>query len=354
MSFNLIDLVKDQLSEQVMGQLGGVMGGSADQNSSAIGSAIPGLLSSLTNSGASSSGAEALLGAVNNQDDGILDNLSGLLGGSGQSSMMDAGSGILSSLLGGGGIGGLISSVAGFSGLGKGPAKSLLGLLAPVIFSVVKRKLLGGGGGGLDVGSLMGMLNGQKDNVAAAMPSGFEMIASKSSAADPTPAVTRPVSDAAPQTAPNTAPAPEGKSLMGKLLPLALVIGGLLFAYNFFMKGGADKVDVTKDVVSGNMDVGKELTGVMGSVTDSLGGITDVESAKAALPQLDETTGKLGGLVGLMDKLPEAAKGPVSEIVSSGLPQIQGIIDKISAIPGVGPIIKPAVDGLMEKLALFQ
>ncbi len=351
MSFNLIDLVKDQLSEQVMGQLGGVLGGAADQNSSAISSAIPGLLSTLTSSGASSTGAEALLGAISNQDDGILDNLSGLFGGSGQSSMMGAGSGILGSLLGGGGIGTLASAIAGFSGLGKGPAKSLLGLLAPVIFSVVKRKLMGGGGR-LDVGSLMGMLNGQKDNIAAAMPSGFNLNAS-GSADDVAPAVTRPASNAAPQPASNSAP--EGKSFLGKLLPIALVIGGLFLAYNFFTKGGIDKaVDIAKDTVPGNMDLGKELTGVMGSVTDSLGGITDVASAEAAIPQLDETTSKLGGLAGLMEKLPEAARAPISGIISNGLPQIQGLIDKISAIPGVGPIIKPAVDGLMEKLALFQ
>ena len=348
MSFNLIDLVKDQLGEQVMGQLGGVLGGGAEQNSSAISSAIPGLLSSLTSSGVSSSGAEALLGAVNNQDDGILDNLTDMLGGSGQSSMMDAGSGMLSTLLGGGGIGALVSAIAGFSGLGKGPAKSLLGLLAPVIISVVKRKLMGSGGGGLDVGSLMGMLNGQKDNIAAAMPSGFNLDAS--GGAEVVTPVTRPASSA---TASNTAP--EGKSFLGKLLPIALVIGGLFFAYNFFTKGGIDKaVDMAKDTVPGNMDLGEQLTGVMGSATDSLGGITDVKSAEAAVLQLDETTSKLGGLVGLMDKLPEAARAPISGIVSNGLPQIQGLIDKVSAIPGVGPIIKPAVDGLMEKLASFQ
>jgi hypothetical protein len=246
-------------------------------------------------------------------------------------------------------MGSLVSAIAGFSGLGKGPAKSLLGLLAPVIISVVKRKLMGGGGG-MDVGSLMGMLNGQKDNVAAAMPSGFNLNAF-SSADDVAPAATRPASS----TASNTTPAPKEKSFLGKLLPLALVIGGLFFAYNFFMKGGADKaVDVAKDAIPENMDLGKELTGAMGSVTDSLGGITDAESAKAAIPKLGETASQLGGLAGMMDKLPEAARGPISGIVSTGLPQIQGLIDKVSAIPGVGPIIKPAVDGLMEKLAMFQ
>ena len=344
MSFNLIDLVKDQLSDQVMGQLGGVLGGSADQNSSAISSAIPGLLSGLLGAGSSSAGADSILGAINDQDDSILDNLGGLLSGSGQSSMMNAGSSILGSLLGGGGVGSLISAVAGFSGLGKGPAKGLLGLLAPIIFGVIKRKLLGGGG--LNVGSLMGMLNGQKDNISASMPAGFEDQLNASGFADNfTSNVT--------ETAQNVAN--EGKSLLGRLLPIALIVGALLLAYNMFFKGGMDDaVDATKEAVSANMNVGEELTGVMGSVTSSLGGITDVESAEAALPGLNDATTKLGSLAGLLDKLPEAARGPVMNIVSEGLPQIQGLIDKISAIPGVGPIIKPIADGLLEKLALFQ
>ncbi len=341
MSFNLIDLVKDQLSDQVMGQLGGVLGGSADQNSSAISSALPGLLSSLTNaSGASDAGATALLGAINDQDDSILDNLGGLLSGSGQSSMMNAGSSILGSLLGGGGIGSLISAVAGFSGLGKGPAKGLMGLLAPIIFGVIKRKLLGGGG--LNIGSLMGMLNGQKDNVAAAMPSGFDQHFN-------TAGITESVTGAAQNVA------NEGKSLLGRLLPIALIVGALLFAYNMFFKGGMnDAADATKEAVSANMNVGEQVTGVMGSVTDSLGGITDVESAEAALPQLGEAANKLGSLAGLMEKLPEAARGPVMQIVSNGLPQITALIDKLSAMPLVGPIIKKSTDGLLQQLALFK
>ncbi len=345
MSFNLIDLVKDQLSDQVMGQLSGVLGGSTDQNSSAISSAIPALLSGLMNSGSSDAGATALLGAINDQDDSILDNLGGLLSGSGQSSMMNAGSSILGSLLGGGGIGNLIGAVAGFSGLGKGPAKGLLGLLAPVIFGVIKRKLLGGGG--LNVSSLMGMFNSQKDNIAAAMPAGFDQHLNVSG-------ITENVTNAAQNVA------NEGKSVLGRLLPIALIVAALLFSYNMFFKGSIDKAaDATKETVSANMDVnpdqiGKNLTSVMSSVTGSLGGITDVESAEAALPQLGEAATKLGSLAGLINKLPEAARGPILEIVSSTLPQIQGLIDKLTAMPLVGPIIQKSTDGLLEQLALFK
>ena len=35
MSFNIIDLVKDQISDQMMGQIGGLVGGDSAQTSSA-------------------------------------------------------------------------------------------------------------------------------------------------------------------------------------------------------------------------------------------------------------------------------------------------------------------------------
>jgi hypothetical protein len=98
----------------------------------------------------------------------------------------------------------------------------------------------------------------------------------------------------------------------------------------------------------------EELSVILGSVTNSLGSITDVASAQQAIPQLSVATSKLGGLASIVDTLPEAAKLPVQQIISSGIPQIQGILDKVAAIPGVGPIIKPVADGLLQKLALFQ
>ncbi len=343
MSFNITDLIKDQLSDQVTGQLGSLLGGSDTQNGSAIASAIPGLLSGLMNSGSSSSGADSLFNAINDQDDSILDNLGGLLGGSGQSSMMSAGSSVLGSLLGGNGLGSLVSSIAGFSGAGKGPVKSLLGLLAPIIFGVIKRKLMGGGG--FNVGSLMDMFKGQKDNIAASVPTGFQLNDFSSNATE----TVRETANTVQQSA------NEGKSLIGKLLPLALLIGAALLAYNFFMKDkGSEAVNSATTSVTQSNDIGKEVTSVFGSLTGSLGSITDVDSAKAALPQIGEATNKLGNIAGMLDKLPAAAQGPIKSAIANSITPLKALIDKVGAIPGVGAVIKPAIEGLAAKLALFQ
>ncbi len=374
MSFNLIDLIKDQLSDQVMNQVSSMLGGDANQASSAIGGAIPGLLEGLMNAGSDSTKANDMVNAINKQDDSILDNLGDLLGNSdSQSSLLSGGANVLSSLLGNNVLGTLASTIAGFSGLGKGSSKSLLGFLAPVIFSLIKRKLLGSGG--VNVGSLMDMFSGQKENVAAAMPSGFIQ---QLSASEPAP---RPTPRSKPDMAANVNNIPEptestGGSWLARLLPLALLCGVIWFAYDRFTKSeieipeGTTIPQSTTDTIINNdvevpevpavnvevptVDVKEELSVILGSVTNSLGSISDVESAQQAVPQLNAASEKIGGLVNIVSKLPVAAREPVKQVISGGLPQLQALIDKAVAIPGVGAVIKPVADGLLQKIALLE
>jgi hypothetical protein len=368
MSFNLIDLVKDQLSDQVMKSIGGVIGGNESQNNLAVNSAIPGLLSSLTNFGSSStSNADLMFKGIEKQDDGILDSLGDLLGGSGQNSLIESGGNILSSLLGGGGLASLVGSIAGFSGAGKSGTSKLLGLLAPIVFGVIKRKLMGGGG--FDVGSLMSLLTGQKSNVAAAMPSGFSLMSDTASNASA--AVENGVDRVVDTT---QAAAKEGSSFIGKLLPLALIAGAAWLGYNYFMNNKsteapavsstnveqtteqtAPAIETQAPEMSGELlDLEKNLGSAMGAVTTSLGGITDVDSAKAAIPSLTEATGQLGSLGGLFAKLPEAARGPITKIVSDNMQGIQDMVTKVASIPGVGELIKPVVEKLSAALLMFK
>ena len=364
MSFNLMDLIKDQLSDQVMGQLGNVLGGSESQNSSAISSAIPGILSGLINTGSTDEGAGSLFNTINDQDDSILDNLGDLLGGDNQGSMMEMGTKALGGLLGGGGIGNLISAVSGFSGASKSNTGSLMGLLAPIIFGVVKRKLLGGGG--FNIGSLMDMFNGQKENVVAALPFGFSDQLKSSgfdtfdmnltdkieSAADNVLDNTR---DAVENVAETTREvATEGKSMLSKLLPILILVGAALLAYNLFFKGGAETTSTSQTAPLSAESLGKEVTSTLGNLTQTFGSITDVDSAKAALPTLTTATDKLGSLAGMMEKLPEAARGPIKQIVTGGMPQLEGILNKLGAIPGVGAILKPVLESMAPKLAMFK
>jgi hypothetical protein len=92
------------------------------------------------------------------------------------------------------------------------------------------------------------------------------------------------------------------------------------------------------------------LNGVFGTTSEALSGITDLESAKNAIPSLQEAAGKLSGLKDVMARLPEAAKGPLGSIVQAGINVLQPLVDKIVAMPVVGALIKPVVTPIMEML----
>ena len=171
MSVNLVDLVLKQVGGNVPGILGSLLGESADRTQGAIAGAVPAVLGGLMGAASKGGGiADQLASAVGQQDGGMLDDLAGAFGGGNHQKIADEGGSMLTSLLGDGVVGTLVGAVGKFSGLGSGSSKSLLGMLVPIVMSVLGREQKSQG---LDAGGLMNMLMGQKDNIQAAMPSGM-------------------------------------------------------------------------------------------------------------------------------------------------------------------------------------
>ena len=106
--------------------------------------------------------------------------------------------------------------------------------------------------------------------------------------------------------------------------------------------------------VEGGSEMLTKVTELFGTATKTLGGVKDADSATAALPELGKLTEGFGGMTEMFGKLPDAAKGAVSGVFKSSLGQLQPIIDKVMAIPGVEAILKPAIDALMSKLEAFK
>ena len=416
MSFNLVDLVKGQLGGPALGQLGALLGEDNNKTEAALGAAVPGLLSGLT-SQANSDGGASLFDAVSNQDDSMLDNIGGLLTGGNNSSVMDQGSGMLSSILGNGAAGGLASAVAGLTGIGGKSSSGLMGLLMPIVLGMVKRKIFGGGGFSQNAGGLLSLLNGQKDNVQAAMPSGFQNQLQSSGFMDQMSsfggnvggAVTgaagavgnaagnaagavgdagrnaagavgnaasntagavgdagRNAAGAVGNAASNTADAAGrtasgGGGFLKKFLPIAILAAIALFALKL-CTGGKD-VDVPNASVPsvevpsvdvGGVNVGDEIGGIFGGASDAIGGITDVDSANAALPALEEVSGKADNLTGIWDQVPEAARGPMSGLVGGHMDKLTPMLDKANELPGVADVLGPVTGPLLDKLKAFM
>ncbi len=115
----------------------------------------------------------------------------------------------------------------------------------------------------------------------------------------------------------------------------------------------AEALQAAKDAMPAGVDLTKITDGLedmFGSTTEALSGITDVDSAKAALPDIQAATSSLGGMSDVIARLPAAAKGPISAVLNNGITALQPLIDKVSAIPGVGELIQPVVGPVLETL----
>jgi len=414
MSFNLVDLVKGQLGGPALGQLGALLGEDNNKTEAALGAAVPGMLSGLT-SAANADGGASLFDAVNNQDDSMLDDIGGLLTGGNSSNVMNQGSSMLSSILGNGAAGGLASAVAGLTGIGGKSSSGMMGLLMPIVLGIVKRKIFGGGGFSQNAGGLLSLLNGQKDNVQAAMPSGFQNQLQSSGFMDQISSfgggaaaavggvaagaagmasnaaggvgnaasnvaggardAAGNVVDGARDAAGNVASgarnaagnvgdaaghtAAKGGGFLRKFLPIAALIAIALLAWKFLtgnkdmdmpnVDANAPKMEMPS-VDVGGVNVGDEIGSIFSGATSAVSGITDADSATAAVPALEEVSGKVDGLSGIWDKIPGDNKGAMSSIIGDNVGKLQPMIDKASEIPGVGAILGPVAGPLMEKL----
>ena len=401
MSFNLVDLIKGQLGGPALGQLGSLLGEDNNKTEAALGAAVPGLLSGLT-SAANADGGASLFNAVNDTDDSMLDNIGGMLTGGNNTNVMNQGSNLLGSLLGNGAAGGLASAVSGLTGIGGKSSSGLMGMLMPIALGILKRKIFGGGGFSQNASGLLSMLNGQKDNIQAAMPSGFQNQLQSSgfmdqisglgsgaagavgnaagnaadaagnmagNARDTAGNAVGSVGDAAGNAANRVGNAANntvdaagnaasgGGGFLRKLLPIAAIVAIGLLAWKFLTGGkdaempDASATNVTMPAVDvDGVDVGGEINGVFDGATGALSGITDVDSAKAALPDLEAISSQADGLSGLMDKVPEAARGPLTGLIGDKVGALTPLLEKASEIPGVGDVIGPVTGPLLEKL----
>ena len=162
--------------------------------------------------------------------------------------------------------------------------------------------------------------------------------------------------------------AASGGGLLKKFLPIAIIVALGLLAWNFF-KGDkmpdtsgvtgavSDSVDAAKSAMPSididGTDVGAEFGNIFSSATSTVEGITDVDSAKAAIPSFNDITGKVDGLSGLWDKVPEAGRGQLGGMISDNLGTLTPALEKVQEIPGVGDVIGPVAGPLLEKLMAF-
>ena len=360
---NLVDLISSQLtSGDVLGKLAGLAGANETQTKAATTAAIPALLSALSGLAGTSKGADQLASAMGGLDLGMLGNLAGMLGGSQASSLGGLGGNLLGSLLGAGGTSKIVDTIAAFAGIKPGIMRTLLNYIAPVVLGMVAKQF-SGRPTGADVSRLFA---DQSSNIKAAMPRGLSL-ADVGRASEPAKAGL----PAWLPLAALVALAAAGwwflnKDKMGdKMAPVAEPVERMVVeaerkdgpvvetVRDEIVTDGKNAIEAVTDMISIDpkfLEAGKTAGSLFTGLTKVLKGVTDVDSAKAALPELEKLAPMLSTLETEVGKLPEDEQPAFAEVVGKNVGLLQKVIDTVMAIPGVKELLGPVVTPMLETL----
>lgn len=373
MATNLVSYVMQFLTPDMIGRIAGALGLPRDDAQTGISAAVPALLAAFSSTAAKPSGAQNLVDIIKQQS-GVLDNLAGMICGGSQSSLIEKGSSLLTSLLGSRDQSALTEAVGKYAGVGQNASGSLLGMLAPVVMGAIRKQI---GTRNIDAGSLTGLLASQKDQIAQALPAGMSKLLGGTGLLDSLSGVAGSAAAAAGQAGRATTAATAqfassaarsadafGQSVAGATrsavpnwvywaVPLALFVGLLWYVLSDRTEQVAQQVPTlpTQSIVVGGVDIGKQIGDSLGQVRTSLASVTDVPSARAALPRLQTATAQIDRVSGLVGQLPADQRRAVGGLAASATTTIDQLINKVLAIPGVGEVLKPTADNLRTKLA---
>ncbi len=178
----LMDLLNSDLGKQIISGVAGKVGTSEGETSSVLSSVLPSLVGGMINNASTQEGQSGLLGALlgGQHDGGILDNLSGFLGGDDHTD----GANILGHVLGGNHEN-VQNQVSQNTGVSSDKVAMIMKIAAPILMGYLAKKAMGGGltndastsGGGLtDI--LGGLLGGGQAQQAPAQSGGGSLLTS--------------------------------------------------------------------------------------------------------------------------------------------------------------------------------
>jgi hypothetical protein len=375
------------MTPDVLGKLGGLIGASESQTKTATSAAVPALLNVFGKMAGTPSGSDQLAKAMGGLDLGMLGNLAGLLGGSQASGLGSLGGNLLTSLLGGGNMmSSLVGTLASFAGMQPGIMKTLVTYLAPVVLGMVAKQFTGKP----DAAGVARLFSEQSGNIRNALPRGLSLADLGDVGGRGTDAVRS--GTHSHETVRHGGHSHEPQSsggLPGWLLPLlALGAAGLawyLWNQNQVKKAeevrpvavketvrregpvtvreqevvatkGKDVIDIVADEISIDpkfleaVRIGKNATELFGGLGSVLKGVTNEETARLALPELEKLAPMLTTLEAEAGKLPAEEKPAFASFVGKNLGMLSKVIDTVMAIPGVKDLLGPVVVPMVETL----
>lgn len=354
MAANLTSVVMQFLTPEVIAQIASFLGLDKAATQKAAGGAVPALLASLSDLTTTPAGTSQLSKLLSQQAGSPAD----ILRNASAQGLAETGSSMLSGLFGGRTLDAMAQAVGKFAGTGDSGGKLLLSALGPIVLGALGQQQRNSG---LDANGLASLLRSQKDQFVAAIPPGLAdqlgakgLIDGISSASGRVSTAASRAADAATNTA----------AQWPYWLAALVVLGGLgWYAIQRQTQetvaaqppAATRQVTGTVGVAPADLNVdGVNLANQFNSSIDTLKSalprITDAASAQANLPKIGEVTQQLNDISARAAKLSPEGRSALAKLIVAAGPSIHQMCDKVLAMPGVGPVAKPAIDDLQARL----
>jgi len=324
---NIVEIIKIYVSGPVLTQLSLLIGTDEKTARSAVSAAVPSLISSFGSLAASPGGGPKLIGAVERFDPR-----------SGPASawlnerpdiLAERGAGMAESLLGSGGVSGIVDSLTRTYGITTAAANRLLGFLTPTLLGAIARQFTGRQ---ITQGALSSFFSEQKAQLAAAAPV-------ETSPPEPVGRMRQ-----TGRAFARSASAPRGRWALPAVLALA-AIALMVFATR------PRQVAQEPEPADASTQLSRDLRETVWSVTGALTNVRDGSTADQALPRIEEAKGRVEEIRARAAQLPPEGKSKFDQLVKPQLRALHEEGERVAAIPGAREKIKPVLDDLISRMS---
>lgn len=331
---NLMKMATGALTPILANKLAGTFGVPEGMVRKVLSVGLPVVLAMFMKRGATQDGADAIGAAMNDLPSNPLSALGDMLDGGDErvQAAGKSGSEMLASILGGSSSSTVIDKIAGYAGGDKAAVSSLLGIVGAGALGTLKATA---DDQKLDTAGALKLLASQKDELAAAIPNDLARTLGGSGL----------LPDGFQAPAAAAAGAKPSGGIMKWAIGAVVLLLVLWMVPQFF--GGGNTAD---HMVVDGVNVGSTLTETLASVTNTLGGITDAESAQSALASLTEAGASLSDLQTTFGSMSVEGQSAVSSMVSEALPSLQSAMSDLLGNADISAILQPVFDGLMSTL----
>jgi Bacterial protein of unknown function (DUF937) len=358
MAVNLTSVVNQFLTPEVIAQIASFLGLDRSAAQKAVGAAVPTMLASLSDLVGTPAGASQLSKLLSQQQGSPAD----LLRNSGADGLAQAGSTMLSGLLGGKTTDAMAQALGRFAGTGDSGGKSLLGVIGPIVLGALGQQQRDAG---LDANGLASLLRSQKDQIVSAIPSGLADKLGAMGLVDKAESATRTAAAATSRMTSASERATAAYDAANKsqwpywLAALVVVAGLALYAFNRSEQPVAEVPARTAagtvgmapaDLTVDGVNLANQVNSSINILKSALPTITDEAGAQAALPKINDAIAQLNDVSSRAAKLSPEARSALAKLIAAATPAINQMCDKVIATPGVGAVAKPAIDNLRARL----